>query len=205
MLMGRKKEMEIKKDPTSYATFIFAAELLITWACFSGIFTGECYLYLGLFCLACFPVYFQAAKDYMAIGDLFNATLYHAFGFMFGIFMGPCYVAQFLDGIFGWGLEYNFVSTVVLIGAVYLIPIVISALYTPWSEFLTWLLVDVVMLAWGVSGYVGEALGGICFMVCIWLCLVSGILLLYMSLVAVMKPMGINLPVGKPILQYSQQ
>lgn len=197
--------MEIKRDPTGYASFVFAAELIMCWFMFNGIFTGDSYLYFGLVCIVCFPVYFQAGKDYMAMGDVFNASLYYIFGTLFGGGMGLCYVAQFLDGIFNWGLEYNFLSTLVLISSIYLIPLVLMGVYTPWSEFLTWLLVDVMMLTWGLTGYVGEFWSGVCFMICVWLCLITGIMLLYMSLVAIFKSMGINLPVGKPILQYQQK
>ena len=119
--------------------------------------------------------------------------------------MGLCYIAQFMDSIYQWGLEYNFIGSLVLIGGIYLIPIVVMSAYTPWTKSFTWLLVDVLMLAWGVSGFVGETVGYICYMITVPLCLTVGILVLYMSLVAIFKSMGVNLPVGKPIMKYPVQ
>ena len=149
----------MKKDPTGYITFVFGIQMIMSWFSMSGIFTGDSYLYYGLFCLACFPVYMQAGKDYMKLGDVMNSTLYYIFGTLFAGTMGLCYIAQFFDGIYHWGLEYNFIGAMTLVGGIYLIPIVFMSVYLPWTEFATWLCVTVMMLVMGLSGFVGEALG----------------------------------------------
>lgn len=194
-----------KKDPTGYIAFIFGMQLIMSGVVFGGMLKGECTLYFGLLCLALFPLYLRAGKDYMDSGDTMNSALYYMFGTLFGGVMGLVYIAQFFDSIFQWGFEYNFIGVIVLISAIYLIPVVLMCVYIPWTEFATWLLIDVMLLAWGLSGFVGEGAAYMLYTITIWLCIICGVLLLYMSLVSVFKAMGVNLPVGKAIKSFPEQ
>lgn len=197
--------MEKQKNPTAYITFLFGTQMLLCGMILAGMFQGNSDLYYGIYNLACFPVYLQAGKDYMEMGDTLSAALYYMFGTVFAGAMGAIYIAQYFGGVYGWNLEYNFMGAFVLMAGVYLIPIVISAMYMPWTEFLTWLIVDLLCLAMGIMGFVGGALGGILYMAATAFSFISGTLLLYMSIVAVFRAIGMTLPVGKPILKFPEQ
>ena len=192
-------------NPSGFLLYVFAMQVFLYCGIVWGLFSGDTYLLYGVVSLVCFPIYVIGGIMLCKRNGPYEAyigNLYIMFGTLFAGIMGVAYVAYFLDGIFGWGLEPTFLGVPMIVGGVVLIPAMIPYRFAPWVEFTVWSIVVI----WIVTGGIGFYMGGyFLFVVNMWLALISGIGVTYLCMNEFLKMVGTKgLPMGKPIFKFPE-
>lgn len=92
-------------NPIPSLVFTFTLIVIMIWATSSGVVKQEGILLLGLFQLACMPVYLAGSKMLMAAGDSLSGNIFLIFTTSFGGISGLANIAVGVTGYLGLPID----------------------------------------------------------------------------------------------------